>query len=72
MDDDKNETSEHFKELNYGVSYIGGDPCGSKYNVDPFNDGSNSFKPGFPDDMRERIAAMAEEKLARGKEEKGK
>jgi hypothetical protein len=24
-------------EAEYGVSYIGGDPCGSKYNDDPFD-----------------------------------
>ncbi len=67
------ETSvEQSKEVVYGVSFIGGDPCGSKYNVDPFNDetnNDNSFKPGLPDDMRERIAALAAEKLARTKAE---
>lgn len=46
----------------YGVSYIGGDPCGSKYNDDPFDvDSSNDaagFRPGLPDDMKDRIAAL--------------
>lgn len=61
---------EQSKEVVYGVSYIGGDPCGSKYNVDPFNDETNNDnKPGLPDDMRERIAALAAEKLARTKAE---
>ncbi|KAL3795508.1 hypothetical protein ACHAW5_011308 [Stephanodiscus triporus] len=43
----------------YGVSYIGGDPCGSKYNEDPFDVASTEspFKPGIPDDMKDRIAA---------------
>ncbi len=56
----------------YGVSYIGGDPCGSKYNVDPFREETmddNSFKPGLPDDMKERIEALAKEKIARANEE---
>jgi hypothetical protein len=34
----------------YGVSYIGGDPCGSKYNVDPFD--RQVQKPGIPDYMK--------------------
>lgn len=54
----------------YGVSYIGGDPCGSKYNNDPF-DASNkedSFKPGLPDDMKDRIAALAAKKLQEQRE----
>ncbi|KAL7526113.1 hypothetical protein ACHAWF_001634 [Thalassiosira exigua] len=47
----------------YGVSYIGGDPCGSKYNDDPFDASKeNSFKPGLPDDMKDRIAALAAKK----------
>jgi hypothetical protein len=44
----------------WGVSYIGGDPCGSKYNDDPFD--SKPSKPGFPDDMKARIEALAEQK----------
>jgi hypothetical protein len=61
------------KDAVYGVSYIGGDPCGSKYNTDPFHDepkDDNSFKPGLPDDMRNRIATLAAEKLARNNEER--
>lgn len=44
----------------WGVSYIGGDPCGSKYNNDPFD--SKPSRPGFPDDMKARIEALAEQK----------
>jgi hypothetical protein len=52
------------KEVEWGVSYIGGDPCGSKYNDDPFDaNKSSSNKPGFPDDMKARIQALAEQKL---------
>ena|ERR1719253_299894 len=46
----------------FGVSYIGGDPCGSKYNDDPFDASQDSFKPGLPDSMKERIAALAAQK----------
>ncbi len=48
--------------VEWGVSYIGGDPCGSKYNSDPF-DKKPSDKPGMPDDMKARIAALAQKKL---------
>eukprot|EP00536_Pseudo-nitzschia_multiseries_P009886 jgi/Psemu1/288750/fgenesh1_pg.288_\ len=48
--------------VEWGVSYIGGDPCGSKYNSDPF-DKNPSDKPGMPDDMKARIAALAQKKL---------
>lgn len=44
----------------YGVSFMGGDPCGSKYNDDPF--GAGDVKPGIPDDMKARIAALAEQR----------
>jgi len=44
----------------WGVSYIGGDPCGSKYNNDPFD--LKPSRPGFPDDMKARIEALAEQK----------
>mmetsp|Transcript_43328 Transcript_43328/g.44017 ORF Transcript_43328/g.44017 Transcript_43328/m.44017 type:complete len:146 (+) Transcript_43328:84-521(+) len=61
-------------EVEWGVSYIGGDPCGSKYNNDPFDasnkssstgtgDNNTSSKPGMPDDMKARIQALAEKKL---------
>jgi hypothetical protein len=49
----------------YGVSYIGGDPCGSKYNDDPFDASKDVFKPGMPDDMKDRIAALAARMLER-------
>ena len=52
----------------YGVSYIGGDPCGSKYNNDPFDATSESSKPGLPDSMKDRIAALAAKKLLEKKE----
>ena len=51
----------------YGVSYIGGDPCGSKYNDDPFDvdtNDSQKFRPGLPDDMKDRIAALARRKMS--------
>lgn len=51
-----------------GVSYIGGDPCGSKYNSDPFD--TKSSKPGLPDDMKSRIQAIAEQKIKSMKEAK--
>lgn len=47
-------------EQNWGVSYIGGDPCGSKYNDDPHD--NKPSKPGFPDNMKARIEALAEQK----------
>eukprot|EP00956_Cyclotella_meneghiniana_P014597 scaffold21932_cov35-Cyclotella_meneghiniana.AAC.5 len=49
----------------FGVSYIGGDPCGSKYNDDPFDVHANDDvgKPGMPEEMKDRIAAMAAEIL---------
>ena len=46
----------------YGVSYIGGDPCGSKYNDDPFD--AQIQKPGMPDDMKARIQALVDKKVA--------
>ncbi|KAL3797049.1 hypothetical protein ACHAWO_006685 [Cyclotella atomus] len=47
----------------FGVSFIGGDPCGSKYNDDPFGASKDVVKPGMPDEMKDRIAAMAAELL---------
>lgn len=56
---------EKSQSASFGVSYIGGDPCGSKYNNDPFDatKEETAFKPGFPDDMKDRIAALAAKKL---------
>lgn len=48
--------------VEWGVSYIGGDPCGSKYNTDPFYK-NPSDKPGMPDDMKARIEALAQKRL---------
>lgn len=45
----------------YGVSFMGGDPCGSKYNDDPFDE-TKEKKPGIPEDMKARITALAEQK----------
>ena len=45
----------------WGTSYIGGDPCGSKYNTDPHD--AKIQKPGMPSDMKQRIAALAAKKL---------
>ncbi len=47
-------------DIEWGVSYIGGDPCGSKYNDDPFD--SKPSKPGFPNDMKARIETLAAQK----------
>lgn len=49
----------------WGVSYIGGDPCGSKYNTDPHD--AKVDEPGMPSDMKARIAALAEKKLREAK-----
>lgn len=56
------------ENVEWGVSYIGGDPCGSKYNDDPFDASKEVSKPGMPDSMKARIDAMAAKKL----EEQGK
>ena len=67
-ENDKGEDSvEATPAVEWGVSYIGGDPCGSKYNSDPF-DKKPSDKPGMPDDMKARIAALAEKKLKEARE----
>jgi hypothetical protein len=71
-DDDSNNSDvkvlSGVKGVEWGVSYIGGDPCGSKYNDDPFDaNKSSSNKPGFPDDMKARIQALAEQKLRKRK-----
>jgi hypothetical protein len=65
----KDETGKESTGASFGVSYIGGDPCGSKYNNDPFDATTKeaAFKPGFPDDMKDRIAALAAKKLAEQK-----
>lgn len=66
----KDETGDESDSPSFGVSYIGGDPCGSKYNNDPFDaTKEDAFKPGFPDDMKARIAALAAKKLEEEKNE---
>lgn len=61
------ETSPNAKiNVEWGVSYIGGDPCGSIYNQDPFDE--KPSKPGFPDDMKARIEALAREKRKQSEE----
>lgn len=58
------DNTEKDSSATYGVSFIGGDPCGSKYNDDPFDaTKEETFKPGFPDDMKARIEALAAKKL---------
>ena len=60
----KDERKDESQSASFGVSYIGGDPCGSKYNNDPFDaTKEEAFKPGFPDDMKDRIAVLAAKKL---------
>lgn len=68
-DDDDDDSSESTKPpVEWGVSFIGGDPCGSKYNNDPFD--KQVQKPGMPDDMKARIAAGAARRLQKEAEEK--
>mmetsp|Transcript_48332 Transcript_48332/g.117057 ORF Transcript_48332/g.117057 Transcript_48332/m.117057 type:complete len:160 (-) Transcript_48332:105-584(-) len=75
-DDDEDKTTAGAVDVNvdvddvqpkaeYGVSYIGGDPCGSKLNDDPFD--TQVQKPGMPDDMKNRIQALVEKKVAEEK-----
>ena len=52
-------------EPQWGVSYIGGDPCGSKYNDDPFD--AKVHNPGMPNDMKARIQAMVDQKKQKEK-----
>mmetsp|Transcript_22316 Transcript_22316/g.27357 ORF Transcript_22316/g.27357 Transcript_22316/m.27357 type:complete len:107 (-) Transcript_22316:79-399(-) len=54
-------SDENNDSSSYGVSWIGGDPCASKYNNDPFD--TQVTKPGMPQDMKERIQALAEKKI---------
>ena len=56
-------------QASYGMSFMGGDPCGSKYNDDPF-DATKEKKPGIPDDVKARIAALAEQKKREMEENK--
>lgn len=60
-EDDEKDDGVVVPQASYGVSFMGGDPCGSKYNDDPF-DATKAKKPGIPDDMKARIAALAEKK----------
>ena len=53
-------------EPQWGASYIGGDPCGSKYNNDPHS--MEITKPGMPEDMKARIQRKAEEMLRQQQE----
>jgi hypothetical protein len=51
----------------YGIIYIGGDSCGSKYNNNPFD--SQGQKPGMLDDMKARIRASVDiKKVAKEQE----
>ena len=52
-------------EPQYGVSFIGGDPCGSKYNSDPHD--ARVEKPGMPDSMKARIQALADQRMQKEK-----
>ena len=62
---DESATSDTTPKPEWGVSYIGGDPCGSKYNDDPFD--TQVQKPGMPDDMKARIQALVDQKVAEEK-----
>ena len=63
--DTDNDTRIDISSAQYGVSYIGGDPCGSKYNNDPFD--VQVQKPGMPDSMKARIQALVDKKVAEEK-----
>jgi hypothetical protein len=67
---DNDDVQEPKAAAEYGVSYIGGDPCGSKYNNDPFD--SQVQKPGMPEDMKARIQALVDKKVAEEKDAAGK
>jgi len=64
----QDDTANPADEVKWGVSYIGGDPCGSKYNDDPFDKNTSDTKPGLPEDMRARIEALAQQKLRERRE----
>ena len=75
VDDDNNDDSTTTDLLldvtpQYGISYIGGDPCGSRYNDDPFD--VQVQKPGMPDSMKARIQALVDKKVAEEQAEKQK
>jgi hypothetical protein len=65
---DDDEVNSDSTAVEWGVSFIGGDPCGSKYNNDPF--AADVQKPGMPDDMKARIAALAAKRLKEQKVKK--
>lgn len=65
---DVDESKAAADDVEWGVSYIGGDPCGSKYNDDPFD--AKPSKPGFPDDMKARIDALMEQKKRESEQKK--
>ena len=54
----------------YGDSFIGGDPCGSKYNTDPHD--AKVEKPGMPDSMKARIQFLVDQKTKKEEEETAK
>ena len=66
--DEMSDTTSDADSVEWGVSYIGGDPCGSKYNDDPFDASKEIAKPGMPDSMKARIADLAEKKLQQQRE----
>eukprot|EP00565_Helicotheca_tamesis_P003919 CAMPEP_0185729074 /NCGR_PEP_ID=MMETSP1171-20130828/4455_1 /TAXON_ID=374046 /ORGANISM="Helicotheca tamensis, Strain CCMP826" /LENGTH=79 /DNA_ID=CAMNT_0028397843 /DNA_START=110 /DNA_END=349 /DNA_ORIENTATION=- len=57
-------------EPQWGVSFIGGDPCGSRYNTDPHD--AKVEKPGMPASMKERIRLLAEQKKREAEEQNDK
>eukprot|EP00591_Stephanopyxis_turris_P011374 CAMPEP_0195527926 /NCGR_PEP_ID=MMETSP0794_2-20130614/29866_1 /TAXON_ID=515487 /ORGANISM="Stephanopyxis turris, Strain CCMP 815" /LENGTH=150 /DNA_ID=CAMNT_0040658947 /DNA_START=25 /DNA_END=477 /DNA_ORIENTATION=- len=66
-DDDNGEDGGIKPKPEWSVSYIGGDPCGSKYNDNPFD--AQGTKPGLPDDMKARIQAMADKRIQESEED---
>lgn len=56
-----------YQAQEFGTSFIGGDPCGSKYNTDPHD--AKVTKPGMPDSMKERIQKLADARTKRIQQE---
>ena len=57
LTDDGN-LSEVEEEREWGISYLGGDPCSSNHNTDPFDE--QDSKPDAWEDMKKRIQAIVD------------
>ena len=47
----------------FGVSFMGGDPCASSYNDDPFDE--QDAKPDAMAELRRRVKALEDARLAK-------